>query len=45
MPQGTGEQGEPAQRERYGPLWLRRTRKADGRALLLFSDPSGPDEP
>jgi hypothetical protein len=25
------------QRERYGPLSLLRTRKGDGRALLLFS--------
>jgi hypothetical protein len=27
----------PEQRERYGPLSLLRTRKGDGRALLLFS--------
>jgi hypothetical protein len=34
---GEGERREPEQRERYGPLSLLRTRKGDGRALLLFS--------
>ena len=31
--------------ERYGPLAVRRTRKDDGRALILFSDarPAGSD--
>jgi hypothetical protein len=39
---GEGESGErPAeQHERYGPLSLLRTRKGDGRALLLFSHPA-----
>lgn len=36
---GEGEEGDrPAeQHERYGPLSLLRTRKDDGRALLIFS--------
>jgi hypothetical protein len=29
--------GQDASRERFGPLSLLRTQKADGRALLLFS--------
>ncbi len=33
------ERREPEQHERYGPLSLLRTRKGDGRALLLFSHP------
>ncbi|HEY2571915.1 MAG TPA: hypothetical protein VGI27_10590 [Solirubrobacteraceae bacterium] len=35
--EGEPERREPEQRERYGPLSLLRTRKGDGRALLLFS--------
>jgi hypothetical protein len=37
-----GESGRrpPEQDERYGPLSLLRTRKSDGRALLLFSHPA-----
>jgi hypothetical protein len=37
--EGAAERREPEQRERYGPLSLLRTRKGDGRALLLFSHP------
>jgi hypothetical protein len=39
---GEGESAHsPAERrERYGPLSLLRTRKGDGRALLLFSHPA-----
>lgn len=39
-PREPGEGG----RERYGPLQLLRTRKDDGRALLLFSRPEHPGE-
>jgi hypothetical protein len=39
QPGGESEHREPEQRERYGPLSLLRTRKGDGRALLLFSHP------
>jgi hypothetical protein len=41
---GSGDrEGDPASEatgggERYGPLAVRRTRKDDGRALILFSD-------
>jgi hypothetical protein len=28
----------PGEEERYGPLRVRRTRKDDGRALILYSD-------
>jgi hypothetical protein len=38
--EGEEERREPEQRERYGPLSLLRTRKGDGRALLLFSHPA-----
>jgi hypothetical protein len=38
--EGEPERREPEQRERYGPLSLLRTRKGDGRALLLFSHPA-----
>jgi hypothetical protein len=38
--EGEAEHREPAQHERYGPLSLLRTRKGDGRALLLFSHPA-----
>jgi hypothetical protein len=34
---GGAAQRQPQQRENVGPLELLRTRKADGRALLLFS--------
>ena len=39
---GEGESGDRSaeQHERYGPLSLLRTRKGDGRALLLFSHPA-----
>lgn len=37
QPQGAAARHEPEQREDFGPLELLRTRKADGRALLLFS--------
>ncbi len=37
QPQGGAAQQQPEQREQFGPLELLRTRKADGRALLLFS--------
>lgn len=35
--EGGAERREPEQQERYGPLSLLRTRKSDGRALILFS--------
>jgi hypothetical protein len=38
--EGESEGRPPQQHERYGPLSLLRTRKADGRALLLFSHPA-----
>ena len=31
----------PGEEERYGPLRVRRTRKDDGRALILYSDTRG----
>ena len=37
QPQGTATRQQPEQHEDFGPLELLRTRKADGRALLLFS--------
>lgn len=39
QPQGKAAQQQPEQREDFGPLSLLRTRKGDGRALLLFSHP------
>ncbi len=38
--EGQSESSPAEQRERYGPLTLLRTRKGDGRALLLFSHPT-----
>jgi hypothetical protein len=38
--EGESEHRPPEQHERYGPLSLLRTRKADGRTLLLFSHPA-----
>lgn len=38
--EGRSEHSPAEQRERYGPLSLLRTRKGDGRALLLFSHPT-----
>jgi hypothetical protein len=35
--EGAEHAGQGAPRERFGPLSLLRTQKADGRALLLFS--------
>ncbi len=35
--EGGAARQEPEQHEHFGPLELLRTRKADGRALLLFS--------
>jgi hypothetical protein len=43
--EGKTEHRPPEQRERYGPLSLLRTRKGDGRALLLFSHPAEEREP
>lgn len=40
QPGGESERRPPEQHERYGPLSLLRTRKGDGRALLLFSHPA-----
>jgi len=40
QPGGESERREPERHERSGPLSLLRTRKADGRALLLFSHPA-----
>lgn len=40
QPGGESEDRPPEQHERYGPLSLLRTRKGDGRALLLFSHPA-----
>ncbi len=37
QPGGGATQRQPEQREDFGPLELLRTRKTDGRALLLFS--------
>lgn len=31
----------PGEEERYGPLRVRRTRKDDGRGLILYSDARG----
>jgi len=44
---GEGESGDPPteRHERYGPLSLLRTRKGDGRALLLFSHPAEERDP
>jgi len=42
--EGESEHRAPEQRERYGPLSLLRTRKGDGRALLLFSHPAEAEE-
>jgi hypothetical protein len=36
-PSTGGEPREPGPQERFGPLTLTRTRKDDGRALLVFS--------
>jgi hypothetical protein len=38
--QSQAGQREPERHERCGPLTLLRTRKGDGRALLLFSHPA-----
>ena len=38
--QGQAGQRGLEQHERFGPLSLLRTRKGDGRALLLFSHPA-----
>jgi hypothetical protein len=38
---GTPDGESQPPRERFGPLALLRTRKADGRALLLFSHEDG----
>jgi hypothetical protein len=40
QPGGESERRPPEQHERFGPLALLRTRKGDGRALLLFSHPA-----
>jgi hypothetical protein len=42
--EGAQEDRPAEQQERFGPLSLLRTRKDDGRALLLFSHPSGERE-
>jgi hypothetical protein len=44
QPGGESERPPPDQHERYGPLSLLRTRKGDGRALLLFSHPAAERE-
>lgn len=41
---GASERLPPEQHERYGPLSLLRTRKGDGRALLLFSHAAEAEE-
>lgn len=38
--EGEAEHRSPERHEHYGPLSLLRTRKGDGRALLLFSHPA-----
>lgn len=42
--QGQAGRREPERHERCGPLTLLRTRKRDGRALLLFSHPADAGE-
>jgi hypothetical protein len=37
-PDGGRPGAAPGEEERYGPLRVRRTRKDDGRALILYSD-------
>jgi hypothetical protein len=37
-PDGGRASAAPGEDERYGPLRVRRTRKDDGRALILYSD-------
>ncbi len=43
MPAGSADRPaqEPAPRERYGPLSLLRTRKDDGRALIVYERADG----
>lgn len=40
-PNGGRADAAPGEEERYGPLRVRRTRKDDGRALILYSDTTG----
>ena len=40
-PNGGPAAAAPGEEERYGPLRVRRTRKDDGRALILYSDTRG----
>jgi hypothetical protein len=40
-PNGGRAGAAPGEEERYGPLRVRRTRKDDARALILYSDARG----
>jgi hypothetical protein len=40
-PEGDPSGAAPGDDERYGPLVVQRTRKDDGRALILYSDARG----